>query len=266
MNRSVSTDDNNQMNLLSLSASLYVAIHMIVTWGGRIASIVRRLSPGPTVLPRLGVSCLKPLCGIDVDLVENLESYAALATKQPMEILLIIEKEDDKARPIAEAFSARHPGLVRILYGHAPNSGNAKVAALMRAAPDARYPLLWITDSNIRVTQAHFNSMLSAWQEKQAKGRTPTLVYAPISADGDNSLGTRCERLHQTSHINWGREVARWVGAQAMVGKSYLIHFDDLPAIGGYERYKDAAGDDYLMAREISFDPGIGPVQWDTRA
>ena len=239
------------MALLSLCATIYVAVHVLATFGGRLASIIRRRLPAPRSLPELGVSFLKPLCGIDPDLDENLERFVALVSKQPTEILLLIEEEGDAASPIAEAFARRHPENIRILYGHQSNASNAKVAALMRATPEARYPLLWVTDSNARVSQPHFDSLLATWNALQSNGRIPTLVHAPIAADGDTSLGSRFERLHLTSQINWGREVGRFGGAQPMGGKSFLIHRDDLAAIGGFEAFKDSAAEDFKMAQTM---------------
>src|SRR4051812_35429821 len=76
------------------------------------------------------VSILKPLCGWDDDLLENLESHLALDYDGPWEILLGVRSEQDTAYPIARDFAAAHPDRVRVVLQLGEPGHNPKVNQL----------------------------------------------------------------------------------------------------------------------------------------
>lgn len=227
----------------------YFAVHVVVTTVGSVASLLRRMSRRPIAsAPAEGISILKPLCGLDAELEENLESYFGLTVECPLQVIFIVDTEADDALPIARAVAARHPNSSTVVVG-GRDFPNLKVTALYRGHLKARYPVLWYADANIRATQEHFQGMLDAFAEARRSG--PTIVAAPSSAVRGTGIGANMERLHIATYVNLGTELTVLAGRPLAGGKSILIHADDLAAIGGFERFGDCSNEDFTMGMAV---------------
>ncbi|MFL5320394.1 MAG: glycosyltransferase, partial [Myxococcaceae bacterium] len=95
----------------------------------------------------LGVTILKPLCGVDDDLVENLESLRR-QTHRNYEVLLGVKNDKDAAYPIARKFALESPEIFRLILQRGEAGMNPKVNQLVTLARHARHELLFISDSN----------------------------------------------------------------------------------------------------------------------
>jgi ceramide glucosyltransferase len=251
------------MIILALLQYLVTAQLVLVTLlcvYGSLASVLRRASKlGPFKPTTLGISVLKPLHGIDPHLADNLESFAALTPGVPFEVLLLLDDEQDEAYPLAQACASAHPGTVRVIIGKTQDFANPKVASLAWGLPHAKHPLIWISDSNTEATNAQVKGLTDAWSLAQVNGRVPTIVHAPLSSVRGSGLGARLERLQLVTYNNSSYEVSLLGNVHAVVGKSLLIHRDDLAEVGGFERFAASGGEDYLMAKAIQ---AIGTIAY----
>src|SRR5277367_3389086 len=89
---------------------------------------LRRAAPTASTWP--GISILKPLCGVDDALAENLASFVALPYPGDYEVILGVRSPSDNAYPLACDAVRRWPGRVRLVLQEGEPGFNPKVNQL----------------------------------------------------------------------------------------------------------------------------------------
>jgi ceramide glucosyltransferase len=210
--------------------------------------LLRRHLRGPVPAPRTapGVSILKPLCGVDDGLEENLASFAALPWPD-LEVVLGVRSTRDAAYPLARAAVRRWPGRFRVVLQRGAPGMNPKVNQLVTLAAAARHDVLVVSDSNVRVDPGYVAEIV-ALLEDEAVG----LVTHPISGEGEARVGSLMDHLHLTGSVTPGIVAAKALAAQdIVVGKSMALRRRDLEALGGFEIVLDVLAEDFVMGRMI---------------
>lgn len=193
------------------------------------------------------VSILKPLCGLDDGLEQNLASFAAL-DYPVFEVLLGVASREDAAWPVARAAARRWPDRFRAILQRGAPGLNPKVNQLVTLAREARHDMLVVSDSNVRVEPGYLGE-IAALLEDPAVG----LVTHPITGAGERTLGSLFDHLHLAGSITPGVVAAqRLAGHDIVVGKSMALRRADLAAMGGFEAVKDVLAEDYVMGDLIS--------------
>ncbi len=211
-----------------------------------IAATLRHLArkdPVPQALPP--VSILKPLRGMDPNLGEALRSHALLDYPE-YEVLVGVADPADPAAPEARRLAAEYPGRVRMapVSTQAPNG---KVGALIDLAKAARYPLLLVNDSDIRVTPEYLRRLVG-WLEDPAVG----LVTCLYRATAHHWPG-RWEALGIATDFAPSVLVAPFAGVVEFgLGSTLLFRREDLEAVGGFEALAAYLADDYQLGKRIT--------------
>jgi len=202
--------------------------------------------PTPAELPP--ISILRPLKGMDADLTENLRSLFRQAYRE-FEIILGTEEPDDPALVAARRVAAEFPQVRCVILGSAPAIGfNPKVNNLASLASRARHALLVISDSNIRVPADHLQNL--AAHRAQAGGG---LVWSLVRGVNGRGLGGILESLQLNGPMMGGASaLAQILRIPCAVGKSMLIHRDDLNAIGGFGFLGQFLAEDQVCAEELA--------------
>lgn len=230
--------------------SLFLAIASTV---GLVAVLLQRLVMGrylrrPTPAPRTtpGISILKPLCGIDDDLEQNLASFAALEWPH-YEVLLGVKNTQDAAYPVAVSAAQRWPRVFRVVLQHGEPGLNPKVNQLVTLERAARFELLFISDSNAKVAPGAL-AELAALFENPAVG----CVTSPIGGVGHQTLGALLDNLHLASTIGPGMVAAKaFAGKSIVVGKSMALRREVVRRLGGFEAYANVLAEDYVIGQHV---------------
>jgi len=129
----------------ALVSIVYVAASAVVVTAWR-----RRPSPRsqPVDVP---VTILKPLCGLEPGLADNLRSFCREATPS-VEILFGARSGDDPALAVADRVLDEFPLIdARIVVGGQHFGHNHKINTLANALPSARHEVLVVADSDTRL-------------------------------------------------------------------------------------------------------------------
>lgn len=191
------------------------------------------------------ISVLKPLCGLDEGLYDNLVSF--LEQRYPeFELVLGVADPRDPVLGLVERLRRAYPDapIRLVVHGEDDPGANPKVISLTHMARLARYELLLVSDSNVRAQPDY----LSAVGREMADPRVG-LVSNLIVGTGDCSLGAQCENLHLNTFVIGGVCMADWADDPCVVGKSMLMRRDQLAAMGGFESLRRVLAEDYVLGQ-----------------
>lgn len=194
------------------------------------------------------VSILKPVCGLDDELEENLASFARIEGLD-YEVILSAEDAGDPALEVAERVMRAHPEApFRIIVDGGSQSGvvNRKVERLIAAARIARGDILLISDSNVRIEGDALARMLAAFRDLRVG-----VVSSLFTGAGATTLGATIESLHLLGFVIPGAVLASASGLTCVVGKSMAIRRDALDAVGGFERFRHVLAEDQAIGRAV---------------
>jgi ceramide glucosyltransferase len=195
------------------------------------------------------VSILKPLKGTDPGMYESFRSHCVQDYPQ-YEILFGINDADDPAAEIVKRLRREFPKLSIELVVCPKNLGpNTKVSNLAQMFPSARYELLVINDSDIRVEPDYLRRVIGPLADP--KIGMVTCLYRGIPA---STLGSKLESLGISTDFSAGVLVARQVesGIHFGLGSTLALRRHDLEAIGGFQAFVDYLADDYEIGHRIS--------------
>ena len=204
-------------------------------------------APEPEARACPPASILKPLCGVDDGLAENLAAFAALDYPD-YEVVLGLKSARDPAWEVACAAARRWPRRFRVALQRGAPGMNPKVNQLVTLARAARHDVLVVSDSNVRVGPGYLRG-IAAHLADPAVG----LVTHPIVGVGERRLGSALDALHLAGAIAPGVVAAkRLAGQDIVVGKSMAFRRADLDALGGVEAVKDVLAEDFVLGRMVS--------------
>jgi ceramide glucosyltransferase len=226
---------------------------------GLVALLIQRLAMEralrrPFALPRRhpGISILKPLCGADDELEENLAAFAALDYPR-YEVLLGVRDERDAAWPLAQQAARRWPQVFRVLRQQGAPGLNPKVNQLATLERAARYELLLVSDSNTRPPPGYLSELAGLFDDAQVG-----CVSSAITGGGHLSFGALLDNLHLASSVGAGQLAAKQLADRDLVvGKSMALRREAIAALGGFAAYANVLAEDYVIGRDVTGKLGL---------
>jgi ceramide glucosyltransferase len=190
------------------------------------------------------VSILKPLSGKDPELHENIQSFCSQDYPE-YEVLLGVTDPDDAA--LAVVGVPRQPS-VKIIVSEKILGANLKVSNLNGLAEAARYPLLAVSDSDMRVDGLYLKRIV----EEYLTGENIGLVTSLYKISNPLSAGAALESLTMALDLIPSVLVARRLeGITFGLGASMLLSSEALEAIGGFPAIADFLADDYQIGNRL---------------
>jgi ceramide glucosyltransferase len=203
---------------------------------------------GPKPLPRSfpPMSILKPLCGLDDSLEENLISFLDIDYPS-YEVVLGVKDHHDPAFGLALQLARRFPGRFRLVIQRGEPGHNPKVNQLITLAHAAKHDLLVISDSNARVGRGYLSEMAALFEDPNVG-----CVTNPIVGFGERRWGSLLDNLHMSSSVGPGMIGAKlFAGQDLVVGKSMALRRADLADLGGFDCVADILAEDYVLGRAV---------------
>jgi len=227
--------------LLALSAlglCVSTVCHVLV-W--HIVRHRRQAGPSPD-----SVTILRPLCGVDACLNENLEA-CSLQSHRPLNMVLGVASLDDAALPVAVRFSRENGQLpTRVSVGEDESLENPKVALLERMSWHSDGDWVVVSDSNVRVPPDYVRDALAHAAPDVG------LITHLVAGCGGRSFGSLAENLQLNCFVAPALCGVRFLAGQVcVIGKSMFLRREALQKIGGFQSAGHFLAEDYVIGQAI---------------
>ena len=190
------------------------------------------------------VTVLKPLCGTDPGLRENLESFFRQDHPR-FELVFGVTDPADSALDVVGDLARKYPRVRTRTIVHAGEGAlNPKVNNLLGMLPHARHDLVLLSDSNVLAPRHYVREMASVYDRER-----PGLVTNLFVGIGERSLGAALENVGLSGFVAAGVGLPTALGDGVLVGKSVLFSQRELARLGGMRRFSDVLAEDFVMAQ-----------------
>jgi len=195
------------------------------------------------------VSILKPVRGADNGAYENFASYCQLDYPE-YELVFAVADAEDPAVPLIEKLQIDFPGCaIRLLKGVERLGANNKVNNLARLVREAKYHLLVMTDSDVRVDSDYLREVVAPFANAEVGG--VTTFYRCL---GGGTIASSLSQLGMCMDSAPSALVARMLEGkmQFAYGWTMATTKKNLEEIGGWEAMANHHSDDFELGNRIA--------------
>jgi ceramide glucosyltransferase len=195
------------------------------------------------------VSILKPLKGVDPEIWESFCSHAEQDYPE-FELIFGVSDANDPARDLVQRLKEKYPvRTIKLVVADRILGANVKVSTLAQMVREARYDVLLVNDSDIRVAADYLRQATAPLRDPQVG--LVTCLYRGVAA---GTLGSKLEALGIATDFAPGVLSARLLegGLRFGLGSTLAFRRRELEAIGGFEAILDYLADDYELGRRIA--------------
>jgi ceramide glucosyltransferase len=223
---------------LAALAAPYACIALVAALlGSRRASPVHERQDQPPA------SILKPLCGAEPRLYENLRSFC-LQDYPNFQIVCGVRDANDPAIEVVRRLQREFPSLdLTLAVDPSLHGANYKVSNLINILGRCRYDRLVLADSDICVGRNYLAEVVGALNDPAVGVVTCLYRGRPVAG-----FWSRLGALFIDDWFAPSVWVAHFLGSQAFAfGATIALRRETLTAIGGFEAIADQLADDYRL-------------------
>jgi ceramide glucosyltransferase len=232
------------------SSSIY---YLLCIWSAWKFLRERKLAEGTGATPDMkGISILKPLKGTDPEIYESFRSHC-LQDYPEYEIVFGVSDANDPAVESVKALQREFPGRrIQLVVSEKILGANVKVSNLAQMLGHARYSLLIVNDSDIRVEPDYLRRVTAPLSDPRVG--MVTCLYRGVAGA---TLGSRLEALGISTDFCPSVLAARQLegGIRFGLGSTLAFRRADLEKIGGFTSLVEYLADDYELGKRIA---GLG--------
>jgi ceramide glucosyltransferase len=210
------------------------AIGVLLAW-------TRRRVPEADVLPP--VTILKPLCGLEPELYDNLRTFCT-QDYPDYQLVFGVRHAGDAAVPVVRRLMVEFPQLdLRLVVNDRVSGSNYKVSNLENMLPQACHPHLVLADSDIRVGPDYLRCIVGPLADPSVG-----VVTCLYRAQPRGSLWSRLGALFINEWFVPSVLIARAFGSSAFTfGSTIALRRQVLDDIGGFRALASHLADDYMI-------------------
>ena len=235
-------------SLVFVTALAPLAYYVIATYCGWSYFRDSRKSSQPDSEYKPPVSILKPVCGLDHEAYENFASFCRLDYPE-YEILFGVTDENDPVISVVEDLRRTFPDrTIRLLVGGPLLGTSPKMNLLCRLVREAKYNLLVINDSDVRVERDYLRNAAAPFQDP--KVGAVTALFRSMTKGG---FASDLDAVGVPSDSSASALVAeRFGGMDFALGWTMATTKQRLEEIGGFEAMADHHSDDFTLGNKIA--------------
>ncbi len=209
------------------------------------------------------VTVLKPLRGAEPGLEANLASLCIQDYAAPIQLACGVADPADPAAAAVEHLKSRFPGVaIDIVVRDELHGTNGKISNIINIMRVARYDLLVLSDSDIRVPPGYLRDVTAALSEFGVG--LVTCLYRGLPVAG---VWSRLAAAAIDQHFLPGVLVGLRLGlATPCFGSTIALTAATLSRIGGFQAFADHLADDYALGeavRQLGLKVAIPPIVVD---
>lgn len=207
------------------------------------------------------VSVLKPLCGAEPRLYENLRSLCTQAYAEAVQIVFGVRDCADPALATVRRLQQEFPALTLDVVVDARRHGHsAKVSNLINMMRVARHDWLVLADSDVHVPPGYLRDVCAPLADPGVGVVTCAYRGQPIHTRGGAGFWSEVGALFVNEWFIPSVRVAALFGSRAFAfGATIALRRDTLAAMGGFPAIADQLADDYRMG-ELTRALGLSTV------
>jgi ceramide glucosyltransferase len=227
--------------LLCCVATIYA---VIAAWALAPARAARSRAAPATLRP---VSVLKPLCGAEPRLYENLATFCEQRYPR-FQLLFGVSSQSDPAIAVVRRLQAAYPSHdIELVVDSRVHGQNLKVSNLINMAARAKHELILVADSDIAVEPDYLETVTAPLADPDVG--IVTCLYRAVSVGG---FWPRVGALFINEWFAPSVRVAHAGGSTRFgFGATLALSRDTLERIGGFPALKDDLADDYWLAEHV---------------
>ncbi len=195
------------------------------------------------------VSVLKPLKGLDPELLENLRTFCDQDYPR-FQLVFGAADASDPAAAAVRRLQEQHPELdIALVVDGRLHGSNHKVSNLINMLPAARHDVLVLSDSDIRVPRDYLRRVVAPLQNP--KIGLVTCLYRAVPAARNLPTALWCLTINTmlTPQILVARKVEKPTYA---FGATLALRRETLEAVGGFQAVANMLADDYWLGNRIA--------------
>jgi ceramide glucosyltransferase len=214
----------------------------------RVLLFRRTISNAPLATGDRPVTVIKPICGMEVELAENLRSFCN-QDYGDYQILFGVRSAADPAIPVVEAIIAEFPDHdISLIVSERIIGSNYKISNIANIAEQAKHDILVISDSDMRVERHYLKAVIAPFSREDI-GAT-TCLYSGHASGG-------------TASIVAAMFVNDWFLPSALIpqgfaeqkycfGATMAVRRDVLNKAGGFSALANFLADDYMLGKIVT--------------
>jgi ceramide glucosyltransferase len=188
------------------------------------------------------ISILKPICGLDIDTYENFASFCQQDYPEYQIIFGVLDESDPSVEVVKRIIDDFPEIDIRLVVSDRTIGTNLKVSNLANAEAEAKYPILLLADSDVRVGPDYLRRVIQPMRDP-AVG-VITCLYRPLVRGWVAIL----EAVGISTEYHAGVLVARSLeGMNFALGPTIAIRKTALEAVGGFLAIADHVADDFQL-------------------
>ncbi|BAY10670.1 bacteriohopanetetrol glucosamine biosynthesis glycosyltransferase HpnI [Calothrix sp. NIES-2098] len=188
------------------------------------------------------ISILKPICGVDRDAEQNLASFCQQDYPE-YQIVFAVRDRQDPGIEVINKIIQQFPDLdIQMVVSDRIIGTNLKVSNLANAVTAAKYEIILISDSDIRVGEDYLQRVIQLFQDENVG--VVTCLYRSLAQGWVTileAIGTACD-FHPGVLVSNHME-----GIKFAFGSTIVIRRQALEAIGGFAAVADYLADDFQL-------------------
>lgn len=227
------------ISLLVASGYALVALLAVLVWQGRGATRTTARLPAVTVL--------KPLCGAEPGLYENLRSFCQQHYPE-FQIVFGVCDPDDPALGVVRRLVAEFPKLpIDVVIDPRQHGGNRKVSSLINMLGRARHDVLLMADSDAFAGPDYLATVTAPLLDRKVG-----LVTCLYHGEPTRGIWSRLGAMYVNEWYMPSVLLARLFGHQGYAsGQTLGMRRETLQRIGGLRAIADHLADDYRLGELI---------------
>ena len=194
-------------------------------------------------------SILKPVRGVDRDAYENFASYCRLNYPE-YEMIFAVADANDKVVPVIEKLQRDFPHRrIRLVTSVEQLGENSKINSFCRLVKEARYDLLVMTDSDVRVEHDYLHEVAAPFADPAVGG-----ITSFYRCTGGGTLAADLDMLGMCADSVPSALIARKLEGrvQFAFGWTMATTKKHLAEIGGWEAMVNYHSDDFELGNRIA--------------